>query len=248
MSKQSKIRVCKNCSNPLPGNATVCPSCGAKNKKPVYKKWWFWLIIALLAIGAASSGGTKSDPVNDRPVSSISSGGENGAATGQAEAISSTEPTEADSVPKEYKSALIKAESYSDLMHMSKAAIYNQLVSEYGEQFSEDAAQYAIDNLEADWNANALAKAEDYATTMQMSKAAIYDQLISDYGEKFTPEEAQYAIDNVVADWKANALAKAESYQELMNMSPDAIYNQLISEYGEKFTAEEAQYAIDNLS
>ncbi len=56
-------------------------------------------------------------------------------------------------------------------MHMSKAAIYDQLVSEYGEQFSEEAAQYAIDNLVADWNANALAKAEDYAKTMQMSKA-----------------------------------------------------------------------------
>ena len=84
---------------------------------------------------------------------------------------------------------------------MSKAAISDHLVSEYGEQFSEEAAQYAIDNLVADWNANALAKAEDYAKTMQMSKAGIYDQLISEYGEKFTPEEAQYAVDNVEADW-----------------------------------------------
>ena len=41
-----------------------------------------------------------------------------------------------DSVPTEYKSALAKAESYSEIMHMSKAGIYNQLVSEYGEQFS----------------------------------------------------------------------------------------------------------------
>ena len=53
MAKQPKIRVCKNCNNPLPEKATVCPSCGAKNKKPIYKKWWFWLIIALIVIGAA---------------------------------------------------------------------------------------------------------------------------------------------------------------------------------------------------
>lgn len=149
--------------------------------------------------------------------------------------------------PSEYKSALKKAKSYSDTMYMSKASIYNQLTSEYGEKFSPEAAQYAIDNLDADWNANALKKAENYSDTMYMSKASIYDQLISEYGEMFTPEEAQYAIDNISADWKANALKKAKSYQDSMSMSPSAIYDQLISEYGEKFTKEEAQYAIDNL-
>ena len=35
-------------------------------------------------------------------------------------------------------------------MHMSKTAIYEQLVSEYGEEFTEEEAQYAIDNIEAD--------------------------------------------------------------------------------------------------
>ncbi len=33
------------------------------------------------------------------------------------------------------------------MMHMSKAGIYDQLTSEYGEGFEADAAQYAIDNL-----------------------------------------------------------------------------------------------------
>lgn len=97
----------------------------------------------------------------------------------------------------EYRNALIKAESYSQTMNMSKRAIYDQLVSEYGEQFPADAAQYAVDNLKADFNANALAKAKDYQQTMNMSKKAIYDQLISDYGEKFTAQEAQYAIDHL---------------------------------------------------
>lgn len=64
------------------------------------------------------------------------------------------------------------------MMHMSKAGIYNQLTSEYGEKFSPEAAQYAIDNINADWNANALAKAEDYSNTMHMSKTGVYDQLI----------------------------------------------------------------------
>lgn len=33
-------------------------------------------------------------------------------------------------------------------MSMSKDAIYNQLVSEYGEKFTAEEAQYAIDNLD----------------------------------------------------------------------------------------------------
>lgn len=97
----------------------------------------------------------------------------------------------------EYLNALKKAESYSNLMNMSKKAIYKQLTSEYGEQFPADAAQYAIDNISADWNKNALEKAKSYLNTMHMSKSAIYDQLISEYGEQFTKEEAKYAIDHL---------------------------------------------------
>lgn len=97
----------------------------------------------------------------------------------------------------EEKNALKKAEIYSSTMHMSKQAIYDQLTSEYGEKFQADAAQYAIDNLQADFKTNALEKAKSYQNTMSMSKSAIYEQLISQYGEKFTEEEAQYAIDNL---------------------------------------------------
>lgn len=82
-------------------------------------------------------------------------------------------------------------------MNMSKKGIYEQLTSEYGENFPKEAAQYAIDNIVFDWKENALIKAQSYAETMSMSDSAIYDQLISEYGEKFTAEEAQYAIDNL---------------------------------------------------
>ena len=33
-------------------------------------------------------------------------------------------------------------------MNMSKAGVYDQLTSEYGEKFTAEEAQYAIDNLE----------------------------------------------------------------------------------------------------
>lgn len=100
-------------------------------------------------------------------------------------------------VPREHNSALKKAESYANKMNMSKASVYDQLVSEYGEGFPADAAQYAIDNVVADWNENALQKAISYAHKMNMSTSAVYDQLVSEYGEQFTKEQAQYAIDNL---------------------------------------------------
>lgn len=101
------------------------------------------------------------------------------------------------SLPAEYKSALNKAKSYSEMMSMSKAGIYDQLTSEYGEKFTPEAAQYAVDNLQADYNANALAKAKYYQEQMSMSPEGIRDQLTSEYGEKFTPEEADFAIQHL---------------------------------------------------
>ncbi|QQS59913.1 Ltp family lipoprotein [Candidatus Peregrinibacteria bacterium] len=107
------------------------------------------------------------------------------------------EPTKEAAVPTEYKSALYKATMYAKTMHMSKQGVYDQIVSEYGEKFSADAAQYAIDNMTADWNANALVKAKTYQDTMNMSPSAIHDQLTSAYGEKFTKSEADYAIQHL---------------------------------------------------
>ncbi len=95
----------------------------------------------------------------------------------------------------EEKNALKKAESYSKTMHMSKQGIYNQLTSSI-EGFTKEAAQYAIDNVDADWNVNALEKAKSYQKTMSMSKQAIYNQLTSSI-EGFTKTEAQYAIDHL---------------------------------------------------
>lgn len=103
----------------------------------------------------------------------------------------------ADDVPQEWKNALKSAEVYSDMMNMSKQGIYDQLTSEYGDNFPAEAAQYAVDNLEADYKANALASAKVYFEEMAMSKEAIRDQLVSEYGDKFTQEEADYAVENL---------------------------------------------------
>lgn len=100
-------------------------------------------------------------------------------------------------VPREYKNALKAAESYIQTMPFSKQGLYEQLTSEHGSKFPEDAAQYAIDNLQVDYKEQALKAAKNYMDTMPMSDSELYDQLISEHGEKYTAEEAQYAIDNL---------------------------------------------------
>ena len=169
-------------------------------KKPV--KVIVTIILALIFIGNIGSEPSDNDSKpssNNLVTDTIEQSKEDTNEDGQAVSNIQEEENKPEevSIPVEYKSALIKAKSYSDLMHMSKLGIYDQLTSEYGEKFSQEAAQYAIDNVEADWNANALKKAKSYQDTMAMSPSAIYDQLTSEYGEKFTAEEAQYAIDNL---------------------------------------------------
>ncbi|UWX96908.1 Ltp family lipoprotein [Arthrobacter zhaoxinii] len=94
--------------------------------------------------------------------------------------------------------ALNDATFYSDSLHMSKGAIYEQLGGEYG-QYTPEAAQYAIDNLKADYKVNAL----ETAKVLQMENPKPLDELrdylasTGTYGAKFTAEEADYAIQNL---------------------------------------------------
>ena len=192
----SKMTQCKSCAKEIATSAKSCPGCGAKNKKPIYKRVWFWIIAIIIVIGATGGSGTDdSKEINSGNIESEQEVSQNNSKNTTAE--NKSENKVEDNIPTEYKSALRKAKLYADTMNMSKAGLYDQLTSEYGEKFTVEAAQYAIDNITVDWKENALKKAKLYQETMSMSPAAIYDQLISEYGEKFTAEEAQYAIDNL---------------------------------------------------
>ncbi|MEE8824070.1 host cell surface-exposed lipoprotein [Lentilactobacillus sunkii] len=109
---------------------------------------------------------------------------------------SSSESTK--KIPAEYQAALNKADTYARTMSMSKRAIYDQLKSKAGEDFSPKVAYWAATRLSGiNWNKNAVEKAKTYQKEMSMSKNAIYDQLTSSYGEKFTPSQAQYAVNHL---------------------------------------------------
>lgn len=75
MSK--KMTTCKACGQEIAKSAKACPQCGAKNKKPIFKKWWFWVIIGILIISIGTSGNDadNSSAANETatPIQSFSS-------------------------------------------------------------------------------------------------------------------------------------------------------------------------------
>lgn len=68
MKKQNAPTICKNCGAELSSNAKVCRHCRAKVKKPVHKKWWFWvLVIALLGscVGKSEEPAEQNDNIGN---------------------------------------------------------------------------------------------------------------------------------------------------------------------------------------
>lgn len=64
----SKLTNCPVCGAEMAANAKSCPQCGARNKKPIYKKWWFWVIIVFVVFGIiGAAGGNKSESAS-KPV------------------------------------------------------------------------------------------------------------------------------------------------------------------------------------
>ncbi len=69
-----KMTKCKSCGNDIATSAKTCPNCGAKNNKPIYKKWWFWLIIVILLIAViGAAGGDGSDSVSSEENNTVQS-------------------------------------------------------------------------------------------------------------------------------------------------------------------------------
>ena len=67
----AKLINCKVCSAEMAKSAKRCPKCGAKNKKPFYKKWWLWLIVIFIVIGAAGSSSDEPNASQEEPPATV---------------------------------------------------------------------------------------------------------------------------------------------------------------------------------
>lgn len=99
------------------------------------------------------------------------------------------------------ESAVRSAESYLSFKGFSRAGLFGQLTSEYGEGFAAEDAEFAIATIEqsgrVDWNQEAVQAAESYLEFKGFSRSGLFDQLTSEYGEQFTAEQANFALDTV---------------------------------------------------
>lgn len=60
--------ICRHCGAKIAKAAKVCPKCGGKNKKPIYKRWWFITLAVLLGISFIGSLGGGDDTETTDPV------------------------------------------------------------------------------------------------------------------------------------------------------------------------------------
>lgn len=176
-----------------------------KPKKPWYKKWWIWVIIGAAATCALAAVLPKDDAKQESSTvaSSAPTTGTTEVSTeattvqpttiAETTAVPTEKPTEkaTEAIPMEYQNALKSANEYLNYTAFSKEGLYNQLKHE---KYSDDAARYAVDHVNADWKECAVKAAESYLAYSSFSKEELYDQLIY---EKYTEEEARYAVDKV---------------------------------------------------
>ncbi len=69
---KGKMTTCKTCGAEIAKSAKICPHCGAKNKQPIFKRWWFWVLVIVLLVMIGNAG--KQDKKKDVPSNSTNSG------------------------------------------------------------------------------------------------------------------------------------------------------------------------------
>jgi SOS response regulatory protein OraA/RecX len=95
------------------------------------------------------------------------------------------------SVTKGQEQALKKAQSYLDVSAFSKKGLAKQLKFE---GFSGKEADYAVDNVGADWKEQAAKKAQEYLDATSFSRSGLIKQLKF---EGFTEAQADHGADAV---------------------------------------------------
>lgn len=146
-------------------------------------------------------------------------------------------------------SALIYARTALGQGHYSETELKKHLTSPYGEVYTEKAAQYALDNIDADWNQEALESAESYLRHGNYSYDGLHHQLSSPSADDYTDAQARFAVDNVDADWDAEAVGAAESYwnNDSIDITPEELHSLLVSDTVGRFTEQQADHALAEL-
>lgn len=232
---KSKTVKCSICGNDVLKNTKHCIHCGAKIKKSVFKKPWFWIVIILVPIIAAVSGGDNSTGID----TSISTDNFNEMIVDDninSDLDTNTDFSTSPSSEEEVTNNPGSIDTISsDTTEIPKETETEPIQTEPVEtEPVETTPNLTLGQI------NALLSAESYLAFTPFSYEGLISQL--EY-EDYSHDEAVFAADNCGADWNKQALKSAKIYLDFSAFSYEGLIDQL--EY-EKYTSSEAKYAADN--
>jgi hypothetical protein len=145
--------------------------------------------------------------------------------------------------------AVDAAEAYlSEGQGFSREGLLGQLTSSAGNGFEQADAEFAINHLNPNWDAQAVDAASSYLSEGQgFSQQGLVQQLTSSAGSGFTEAQAEYAISSLHPDWDAQAVDAAKGYMQLGGFSQASLIQQLTSSAGSGFTQAQAEYAASRV-
>ena len=143
--------------------------------------------------------------------------------------------------------ALRKAQSRVDNGTLSAFELLEELHGKVGYNtagwFTDEQAQYAMNNLVVDWNHEALEKQDDYLRISPILSRPEMNRQLRSHG--YTPSEVEWAIENAPADtWKNQASRFARRYMLSDAPTRDDLISKLLRE---DYTRDEAEYAADKV-
>ena len=193
-------KLCKYCKSELPDGAKICPNCKKKQKGPMGVIIAVVVVFIIIGIAAGSGGNSNDEQESGQKVESAS---ENKDSLASSEDVVSeaadTNESEEVKMTAGQKNAYKAAKNYLAFMSFSKDGLINQLSSEYGDGYSVEDAEFAVnyleENGEVDWNEQAYKAAKNYLNTMSFSLDNLINQLESDAGDKYTHEQAVYGAE-----------------------------------------------------
>jgi len=154
------------------------------------------IIAAGLAIAGFTIAGCNSNTSTPASPAPASSSALAAPATSSAPAASVTPSAPALSVAEQQ--AVTSAQDYLNLgSGFSAQSLLNQLTSSDGSGFSNSDAEFAINYLKPDWDAQAVMAAKGYLALGGFSSSSLTQQLTSSDGDGFTQAQAEYAVAKV---------------------------------------------------
>ncbi|MCI2062478.1 MAG: Ltp family lipoprotein [Eubacteriaceae bacterium] len=164
-----------------------------QGSKPVYKKWWFYVIIVFAIIVIAGIAGSGSSSDTSSPDSGSSTTTSESSSTNSSDSNSDSSESE---MTTAQENAYQSAQDYISSMPFSRRGLVDQLSSDAGEGYDREDAVYAVNllekNGEVNWKEQAYLSAKSYLESGSFSLNGLIDQLESSAGEKFTHKQAVY--------------------------------------------------------